>query len=130
MVRQLDVETDFILQYEFVLAVCDQEPLCTTSTLTLTVTDDNDSPVFVNSEQILMINENQVCYLPQKGQGNVFTRVCHFVHGRICLQEADLTTGGLPPGVCLHSGVCLQLTPSRTRKSGGTHPTGMLFCFH
>ena len=69
------------------------------------------------------------------GQGNVFTLVCHSVHG-----------GGLPPGglhlrgVCLQGvciwGVCIQgvgqTPPSHTmgygQRAGGTHPTGMHSC--
>ena len=49
----------------------------------------------------------------------------------ICLSPGGLPLGGLPPwGVCLHGGSAWggMLTP-RTRKTGGTHPTGMLSCF-
>ena len=42
--------------------------------------------------------------------------------------------GGLPPGGLYPGGVCVQVgwadpLPTRTRKAGGVHPTGMLSCF-
>ena len=48
------------------------------------------------------------------------------MEGRSTLSYICLSPGGLPPGVCI--GVGGMLTP-RTRKTGGTHPTGMLSCF-
>ena len=51
--------------------------------------------------------------------------------GGVCLQMGLHRGGGLPTGGiciqgCLHLGGCAD--PPRTRKVGGTHPTGMLSC--
>ena len=66
------------------------------------------------------------------GQRNVFTGVCLSTRG------GGLPTGGTASvGVCLQGvglptrGVCIQgvgQTLPRTRKAGGTYPTGMLSC--
>ena len=84
------------------------------------------------------------------GQGNIFTPVCHSVHGGRCLLP-----GGVPaPGGCLVWGVpglggawsggvcswgvcswgclvpegCLVETPQTATAAGSTHPSGMDSC--
>ena len=51
----------------------------------------------------------QIYYRPHSGEGNVFTSVCHSVHGG-CIPACTWAGGCLPRGVsawrCLPGGVC------------------------
>ena len=64
-------------------------------------------------------------YLPpatKLGQGNVFTPVCHSVHGGVCHTH---TPGETPPGQTAHPAQCML---GYAQQAGGTHPTGMQSC--
>ena len=71
------------------------------------------------------------------GQGNIFTRVCHSVHSGVCFWGVSLWEGVpcsfrrgiylLGDGVCLVEGLPTGgFTSPKTRKTDGTHPSGML----
>ena len=58
-------------------------------------------------------------YRPQKKlwEGNVFTPVCHSVHGE---------GGGLCPAeVSVQGGISVTETPRHSGRPGATHPTGV-----
>ena len=58
------------------------------------------------------------------GQGNIFTGVCDFVNGGVCL-----VPGGVPgPGGSGPGGVPGGDPPGTATAAGGTHPTGMHSC--
>ena len=81
------------------------------------------------------------------GQGNIFTPVCHSVHGRGVVSQHALQvvsqhalqwggawsrggawSGGSAPRGMSAPGGCLVETPRTASAAGGTHPTGMHSC--
>ena len=107
----------------------------------------------INDVSLSQIKRNVItAHKRSLGQGNVFTPVCHSVHGgrrgwlpSMHHRSHDQHPGGVLPteewsvykgGFCLRGGLPTsrgggvgQIPPSpRTRKVGGTYPTGMLSC--
>ena len=86
-------------------------------------------------------------YRPQTKlrEGNVFTPVYHSVHSGVgfpaCItghmargvyiQRESASRGSVSKGVYLHGGMSRPpLSPVRTGKAGGAHPTGMLSSYY
>ena len=109
----------------------------------------------INDVSLSQIKRNVItAHKRSLGQGNVFTPVCHSVHGgrrgwlpSMHHRSHDQHPGGVLPteewsvykgGFCLRGGLPTSRggeggvgqipPPPRTRKVGGTYPTGMLSC--